>query len=1060
MNWPQSRRQSIRRITPVLLTVICAVPTAAAPDYGREAFVVERSRTAWRFENDGTGTKRSETRVRIQSDAGIQTWGQLVLGYNAANERLDIVSVRVTKPDGTAVTASASAVQDLSSSVERIAPVYTDWREKHVTVPGLRPGDVLEYAATLTVVTPLATGQFWVEHDFAKSGIVLDEQLEIDVPADRKLTVKTKPGIDSTIAERSGRRVYQWRASRLSNDPEDDKKNGLAILKKMRTEMPAVRMTTFIDWNAVGQWYGGLERSARAPTVEIRKKAAELTAGRATDLEKVQVLYEYVAGHFRYVSLSFGVGRYQPHAAADVLRNEYGDCKDKHTLLASLIESIGLKASAALVNSHVDVDPDFPSPSQFDHVITRTTVAGEEVWLDATAEVAPFRLLLPTLRKKHALVVDDAQSGLRDTPPESPVKQSYAVQIDASLGESGTLSAHVRMAASGDVELLLRMAFRQTASSNWNALIASIASREGLGDKPTDWHVSDPASLREPFMIDFRVDKPNYVAWTKKQFDLELPLADSIALARDDDESTPDPVELGPTRHLEYRLALKLPAGHTAHPPLRVAVDRDYARYRAEYRMEGLTFIAERTLDVRGPELPAERRGDHAAFRRVVSHDRDQKLALERSSVSVANAAPDMSAKELYDSGTDALENGSYRQAIVLLERVTALEPRHKSVWTQLGRAYMALHQLDKAIAAFQQQVAINPYDLYSYNNLGLVYTEQHKYTDGERAFRKQLEIDPLNTHAHTNLGNLYLEWQKHDAAAAELEQAATLAPTDATLRIRIGQAYLHLNQHDRAMASFDRAAELRPDSSTWNEIAYQLALNRTDLELGRRYAESAVAAEALAARNISIDHVTPTDLYRVRQLAASWDTLGWVYLAQGDTSRAEQFVRAAWLLIQDGEVGDHLGQIYERERRRDDAIRMYAMALSAERAQDRSRERLVALAGDDGHADALVHKYAGDLVRDRTVTVDGSGATAGSADLFVTFSRGQVDDVKFIEGDKQLLSLTPALRAAKLPPMFPDGGSTTIVRRGTMSCAPDGRATSCRFVMMPLRDAQFAQQQ
>ena len=136
MNWPQSRRQSIRRITPVLLTVICAVPTAAAPDYGREAFVVERSRTAWRFENDGTGTKRSETRVRIQSDAGIQTWGQLVLGYNAANERLDIVSVRVTKPDGTAVTASASAVQDLSSSVERIAPVYTDWREKHVTVPG------------------------------------------------------------------------------------------------------------------------------------------------------------------------------------------------------------------------------------------------------------------------------------------------------------------------------------------------------------------------------------------------------------------------------------------------------------------------------------------------------------------------------------------------------------------------------------------------------------------------------------------------------------------------------------------------------------------------------------------------------------------------------------------------------------------------------------------------------------------------------------------------------------------------------------------------------------
>ena len=70
------------------------------------------------------------------------------------------------------------------------------------------------------------------------------------------------------------------------------------------------------------------------------------------------------------MSLSLGVGRYQPHASSEVLHNQYGDCKDKHTLLASLLEAEGLHASSVLINATRKLDPDVPSPSQFDHVIT------------------------------------------------------------------------------------------------------------------------------------------------------------------------------------------------------------------------------------------------------------------------------------------------------------------------------------------------------------------------------------------------------------------------------------------------------------------------------------------------------------------------------------------------------------------------------------------------------------------------------------------------------------------------------------------------------------------
>ena len=91
----------------------------------------------YRFEADGTGRKETKARMRVQSEAGVQQWGQLQEGYNSANERVEIPYVRVLKEDGSVVKAGDDAVQDLSAPIEREAPVYTDYRQKHITVPGL-----------------------------------------------------------------------------------------------------------------------------------------------------------------------------------------------------------------------------------------------------------------------------------------------------------------------------------------------------------------------------------------------------------------------------------------------------------------------------------------------------------------------------------------------------------------------------------------------------------------------------------------------------------------------------------------------------------------------------------------------------------------------------------------------------------------------------------------------------------------------------------------------------------------------------------------------------------
>jgi hypothetical protein len=139
----------------------------------------------------------------------------------------------------------------------------------------------------------------------------------------------------------------------------------------------------------------------------IQKKAAELTAGATTSSEKARRIYDYVAKDFRYVSLSFGVGRFQPHAASEVLAAGYGDCKDKHTLLQALLRAAGIQSYPVLIGFGRKLDADVPSPAQFNHVITAAKMGTDWTWLDATQEVAPYGHLLYELRNQHALLASD-----------------------------------------------------------------------------------------------------------------------------------------------------------------------------------------------------------------------------------------------------------------------------------------------------------------------------------------------------------------------------------------------------------------------------------------------------------------------------------------------------------------------------------------------------------------------------------------------------------------------------------------------------------------------------
>ncbi|MBO0911816.1 MAG: DUF3857 domain-containing protein [Acidobacteria bacterium] len=1023
---------------------------AVPPDHSQEAYVVEKLANSYRFENDGTGRREIYALIKVQSEAGVEAWGQLVVGYNSANERVEIPFVRVHKLDGATVTAPPDSVQDLSIPLEREAPVYTDYRQKHITVPGLRPGEELEYRFVTVTHTPLAPGQFWMEYDFAKSGTVLDEQLAVDVPKDRTIKLKSRPGNDPKITEQNGRRVYTWSSSHVDKEEEDANKKGKAKEKKSKQpEAPAVEMTTFSSWEEVGRWYAALEKDRRQPNDEIRAKAAELTQGKTTDVQKIEALYDYVGPNFRYISLSFGVGRFQPHSASDVLHNAYGDCKDKHTLLASLLEASGYHASSVLINSERKIDPDVPSPSQFDHVFTMVPLPKEEIWMDTTTEVAPFRLLSSALRDKQSLVIpSEGAPRLEKTPPDPPVLNRQFSAIDGKVNEFGKLRAHVQYELRGDTELYMRLLFRRVPRNKWTDWVKQMNAFSGLSGDVSDLEVTDPAETHKPFKIDYQIEAANFLDWSKKKSDLVLPLSE-IAMADADEDGT-DPVKVGSPVEYVYRLRLEFPPKYTETAPLPFSMKRDYAQYEAVYGVEGNVFTAERALKTAIDELPPARASDYLAFRRAVLADATQHLSIDSSAAGAPALARDLKGDDLYDAAKASFDRGNYKTAVDLLKQVVADDPKHKTAWTDLGRAYMLERQTDDAIAAFKKQAELNPYDEYAYGLLGWAYTTARKYEDAARAFNQALEINPLSEFAHASLGGMYAEAHQYDKAASELEKAVSLKTDDAGLEISLGDAYLNLGRDDKALKAFDRATEISATPEVWNNIAYQLSVKKAHLERAQQYAESAVTAVANSLRNLSLDQLSDRDLGMVSALDADWDTLGWVYFARGDLDKAEKYVNAAWILGEHGEVGDHLAQIYEKRGRKEDAIRIYAQSLSGLRPALETKGRLAALAGGDKNVPKLVERHRTDLEALRTLHLGRIAPAGGTAEFFVIVSsssgRATVDAAKFISGDEKLEPLKQNLRSAAIDFAFPDDAPTKILRRGILSCSEATK--ECDFVM------------
>ena len=1059
---------------PPAQTPATASPAPKPADYSQEPFVVEQLQNKIRFENDGTGQKEQSVRIHVQSDAGVQQLGELVFGYSAANESMDVVYVRVRKPDGTVVTAAPDAVKDMTSMVARDAPVYSDYKEKHITVPSLHAGDVLEYDIVTHINSALAPNEFWYEQNFVKDAIVLDESLTLDLPAGRDVTIKSaeytsingkresrpSPAKDSTDAtaaplatftteKKNGRVIDTWKRSNLSHPQDDDDDDSSKSKKKNKAnerKEPDVQLTTFKSWEEIAKWYAALEKGRTEPTPEIRAKVAQLTAGKTNEIDKIEGLYDYVATNIRYVSLSFGLGRYQPHDSGEVFANQYGDCKDKSTLLVSMLSAAGIQGDSVLIPYQRTLDLDVPSPSQFDHVITAVPRVlpekNELLWMDSTAEVAPFRLLVRKLRDKSALLVPpDGDGKIVTTPADPPFLSTQRVDITCEISDLGKLTAKVHYTLRGDNEFVLRAAFRRTPRTQWKQLGQTLAALDGIRGEVTSVEPSDPSAIRDPFQLTIDFNEANYLDWSSKDAKIALPLL-TIGLPPAD-EDDPEPIKLGSPLNVDMTLRLALPASFTAQPPVAISVSRDYAEFKSSYQFENHVLTASRSLDFKMREIPASRISDYMAFARAVISDETQSLLVQNSTTGAPMIPSTAKPDELFEAGTAALSSGNPNAAIPLLKRVVEIDPDHKDAWNDLGLAYLRIGDFSNAADAFQKQIVANPYDEHAYDYLGITLQQQQKFPEAIAAYRKQIDVNPLDPVGHAALGGLYVTQHQYPLAVPELEKAVILSPDSAELQISLGQAYLNIGEKEKALAAFDKGVGMSQTPLVWNNVAYALADKQIQLDKALQYAQSAVATTASGLRNVDLGQLTIDQLAAVESLGAYWDTLGWVYFQKGDLDTAEKYISAAWRLNGHGEVADHLAQIAAKRGNKDAAEKLYAEAIASPHSVPETRGRLAALLGvdeKDKKIDKLVDAARQDLPSANQFPAGAIINQDGSAVFFLAVApqpngHGQIEAAKFRSGSDSFQPAINSLRGLDLGPVFPDATPTKLIRSATLTC-------------------------
>jgi tetratricopeptide (TPR) repeat protein len=1038
--------------------------TENAATYTAESLVGERQETVYRYAADGTGSKEITAVLRIQSEAAARQFGVLTIPFAGSNERVDIDYVRVRKPDGSVVETPATDAQEMPQEVTRIAPFYSDLKEKQLPVRNLRVGDRLEYKARILRTKAEAPGEFWGQEGFGSGIVVLDESIELHVPKGKYVKVWS-PEHTPVKSESGSEIIYRWTGSQLEPTVNKD---GKANTKEVDPdgELPAIAWTTFKSWEDVGTWYRGLELDRTVADAQVKAKVAELIAGKTTDESKVRALYGYVATQVRYIGIAFGVGRYQPHQASDVLGNQYGDCKDKHTLLASMLTVAGFHPEAVLIGAGIRMNEDVPSPGAFNHLITTVPVDGKQVWLDATAEIAPYQVLLPVIRDKQALVIPETGvPKIERTPPALPFAAFGRFVGNGTLSKDGTMKAQVEYTSRGDEELVLRTVLRQVPPGQWDQMVQQLSQGMGFGGTTSHAEASRPDVTTDPVKLSYDYEREKTGDWDNYKI---LPLFPLVFLPSIDEKNPPkkQPIELGTPRVETSISTIKLPEGWGAELPEVVHQKTGFASFDKTYKIEGQTLTVERRVEILQKRVPASEWKAYKKWLDATVSEGETFIQLTSTGTKAEEKGPpkpgsnNPEAARLVSEAYEDIQRGEINKAEKTLNEVQKINDKQTSLWSTYGYLEFERQRWDAAVENYKKEIALNPNTFWVYNSMAWAQMNGGHLDDSIVTLRTVVKLNPSDDTPVKTLAWMLTMSSQYEEAVTLLEPVAAKSPENTALQIQLGVAQMNAGKTSEGKITLVAVLRDASDPRVLNTGAYELANADVELEVAEKSAQKAVELLTAESANWKPGGEDRTQMAKQALLVASWDTLGWVLFKEDKTDEAEGYVRASWLNQPRAEVGLHLGEIEEKKKHESAALGMYELALLSEsqqtpkgltlkgpdkiktelQARESALKRKGILSGIKDGQNALMKQRVlpvgkceeKNSVAEYSVVVTGEKATE--------LQKAPTHGLQLEDGDTRV-------RRADLKGWTPPGSSARLVRKGMLNC----HSGECEFVMYPM---------
>jgi hypothetical protein len=463
--------------------------------YPDSSAVLIRSGQTFTLDTNGTRTEDYFRVLEVFTLAGREKFSDFRIPYDKNEDKVNVLLARTYKGDGTAIDVEKKAINDLTPPELADADLYANILHRVLSFSAVDPGSVLvvEYKKEREKAGNLE-GVVLFQFDEP----VVKKELKIVIPKDKILKSKIlglpMPFEEETIGDQKTYRLIANDSAQIK--PEE-------YMPPLAEIASRAVFSTFPDWQAAARVFSDSFFNAVAPSNQIKAFAETIIKGTSDRNEKIKKIFSFVAKDVRNVRFSFGEGGYEVHAAETVLKNRYGDWKDKSALLVAMLKAVGIEAYPVLVHSRaVPPQEDVPTLEQFDAVLVAVDRSGNEtrLFLDPFADDSLFGYFREGRDSRGLAVKPDA---IEFIPVRCLPEAESALhnEIAARIGPDGSVKGKVVVELSGFFDQRGRQQLKDMTAKELEVFYKESVNKIGEDAKALRNELSDPKDLTQKLKI-------------------------------------------------------------------------------------------------------------------------------------------------------------------------------------------------------------------------------------------------------------------------------------------------------------------------------------------------------------------------------------------------------------------------------------------------------------------------------------------------------------------------------------------------------------------------------